>query len=92
MCEEVFETCLAIDEEDLDKTIDGCLDTLVVTYGTLEAVGFDAEPGFDEVQRSNMSKVNPLVVREDGKILKGPNYSPPNLGPIIEAQIKAGRV
>ena len=88
MAEEVWETILAIDEENLVKTIDGCLDTLVVTYGTLEAIGFDAEPGFDEVHRANMSKVSPLVVRDDGKILKGPNYSPPNLEPIIERQKK----
>jgi predicted HAD superfamily Cof-like phosphohydrolase len=87
MAEEVWETIQAIDEEDLVLTADGLCDVLYVVYGTAEAAGLDLEPLFDEVQRSNLSKL-PFETREDGKILKGENYSPPNLKPLIEAQIK----
>ena len=42
---------------------------------------------FDEIQRSNMSKLSAdgtPVIREDGKILKGPNYFKPNIKSILE--------
>jgi predicted HAD superfamily Cof-like phosphohydrolase len=41
---------------DLTEYVDGCIDQLVVTYGALNAAGVKAEPAWDEVQRSNMSK------------------------------------
>lgn len=61
-------------------------DLLYVTYGTADAFGIDIDRVFEEVHRSNMSKLvdgKPLK-REDGKILKGPNYTPPNLSFIGE--------
>lgn len=56
-------------------------DLLYVVYGTADAFGIDIDRVFAEVHRSNMSKLvdgKPLK-REDGKVLKGPNYTPPNL-------------
>jgi predicted HAD superfamily Cof-like phosphohydrolase len=44
---------------DLVEYVDGCVDQLVVTYGALNAAGVQAQPAWDEVQRSNMSKAWP---------------------------------
>jgi predicted HAD superfamily Cof-like phosphohydrolase len=46
-------------EPDFIEYVDGCIDQLVVTYGALNAAGVKAEPAWDEVQRSNMSKAWP---------------------------------
>ena len=56
---------------DLVEYVDGCVDQLVVTYGALNAAGVKAQPAWDEVQRSNMSKAWPHcsvcdAVLEDG--------------------------
>ena len=65
---------------------DGCADLKVVTVGTEIACGIDGEPCFREVMRSNMTKFEGGSMREDGKVLKGPNYEPPNLPPILKSQ------
>jgi predicted HAD superfamily Cof-like phosphohydrolase len=60
-------------------------DLLYVVYGTALSFGIPIDEVFDEVHRSNMSKLvdgKPLK-REDGKVLKGPNYTPPNFDWII---------
>jgi predicted HAD superfamily Cof-like phosphohydrolase len=44
---------------DIVEYVDGCIDQLVVTYGALNAAGVQAQPAWDEVQRSNMSKAWP---------------------------------
>lgn len=57
-------------------------DLLYVIYGTGVALGIDLNKAFDQVHRSNMSKLGDdgkPIVREDGKILKGPNYWEPTL-------------
>jgi len=46
-------------EPDFLEYVDGCIDQLVVTYGALNAAGVQAQPAWDEVQRSNMSKAWP---------------------------------
>jgi NTP pyrophosphatase (non-canonical NTP hydrolase) len=57
-------------------------DLLYVVYGTAEQLNLPLEPAFNRVHASNMSKLDdngkPLY-REDGKVLKGPNYEKPNL-------------
>jgi len=68
---------------------DALIDILYITYGTLHENGLAdrAVMLFDEVHRSNMSKVGPdgkAVFRADGKVMKPENYSTPNLRPIIE--------
>lgn len=61
---------------------DALTDIEYVTLGAGHAVGVDLDVTFDEVQRSNMSKLGPdgkPMYREDGKVMKGPNYTPPDL-------------
>ena len=83
---------------DLAEYVDGCIDQLVVTYGALNAAGVKAQPAWDEVQRSNMSKAwphdgdwNPILKvhkRPDGKFIKSPTYSPADLRRVIDEQIQ----
>lgn len=57
-------------------------DILYVVYGTAVTFGLPLQDVFEEVHRSNMSKMGDdgkAVFREDGKVLKGPNYTKPNL-------------
>lgn len=65
---------------------DALTDLLYVTYGAAIALGIDADQTFREVHRSNLSKLDRdglPIKRADGKVLKGPLYSPPNLRPIL---------
>lgn len=81
----------AIRHRDIVEVADSLTDILYVTYGAAAAFGIDIDKCFEEVQRSNMSKLdengNPIY-REDGKIMKGPNFSEPDLKSIIEENIK----
>lgn len=72
-------------EPNLVELADGCADLKVVTIGTEIACGINGAPVFEEVMRSNMSKF-PTTTRADGKILKGPNYTAPNILPILKEQ------
>ncbi len=60
-------------------------DLLYVVYGTAVSYGIDMKPVFQEVHRSNLSKVGGYK-RADGKWMKPPTYSPAKLEPILEAQ------
>ncbi len=60
-------------------------DLLYVTYGTAVSYGIDMEAVFQEVHRSNLSKVGGYK-RADGKWVKPPTYSPAQIDPILEAQ------
>jgi predicted HAD superfamily Cof-like phosphohydrolase len=60
-------------------------DLLYVVYGTAVSYGIDMEPVFQEVHRSNLSKVGGYK-RADGKWVKPPTYSPACIGPILDAQ------
>lgn len=60
-------------------------DLLYVTYGTAVSYGIDMEPVFQEVHRSNLSKVGGYK-RADGKWVKPPTYSPADIEPIVEVQ------
>lgn len=80
--EELQELFEAMGEKDIVEVADALTDILYVTYGAGHAFGIDLDACFDEVQRSNMSKLGEdgkPIYREDGKILKGPNYSEPDL-------------
>ena len=79
--EEVGELCEAVERDDMTEIADALTDILYVTYGMGAALGIDLDKCFEEVQRSNMSKMGEdgkPMYREDGKVMKGPNYSPPN--------------
>ena len=80
--EEVEELWDACKDKDLIGIADALTDILYVTYGAGHAFGIDLDKCFAEVQRSNMSKLGKNgkpIYREDGKVMKGPNYSEPDL-------------
>ena len=85
--EELNELKEAIKNNDLVEVADALTDILYVTYGAGHSFGVDLDKCFDEVQRSNISKLgedgNPIY-NESGKVMKGPNYSAPDLKKIIE--------
>ena len=80
--EELQELKDAISNNDIVEVADALTDILVVTYGGGIAFGIDLDKCFDEVQRSNMSKLSEEgkpIYNEFGKVMKGPNYTKPNL-------------
>ena len=60
-------------------------DLLYVTFGTAVSLGIDLGPVFEEVHKSNMTK-DAANRRADGKILKGPNYVPPDVVSVLMRQ------
>ena len=85
--EELNELEDAIKNKNLVEIADALTDILYVTYGAGHAFGINLDSCFDEVQNSNMSKLdvngNPIY-NENGKVLKGPNYFEPNLKKFID--------
>jgi len=80
--EEVGELREAIGDADMVGIADALTDILYVTYGAGHAFGINLDKCFEEVQASNMSKLGEdgkPIYREDGKILKGPDFFEPNL-------------
>lgn len=81
--------CRAVKEDeevDLVEAADALGDLDYVVQGSNLVFGFPAEAVLGEIHRSNMSKLGEdglPVHREDGKVIKGPNYSPPDLKPIL---------
>ena len=85
--EELSELKEAIKNKDIKEVADALTDILYVTYGAGHAFGIDLDKCFDEVQRSNMSKLDENgkpIFNEHGKVLKGPNYFKPNLEKFIK--------
>ena len=84
--EELNELKEAIKNNDIVEVADALTDILYVTYGAGHSFGVNLDKCFDEVQRSNMSKLgkdgNPIY-NDSGKVMKGPNYSAPDLKKII---------
>ena len=84
--EELEELKVALKEKDLKEVADALTDILYVTYGAGHAFGIDLDKCFEEVQSSNMSKLDdngkPIYDR-NGKVMKGPNYFKPNLEKIL---------
>ncbi len=85
--EELDEFEEAIKEKNLKEVADSLTDILYVTYGAGHAFGIDLDKCFDEVQRSNMSKLGEdgkPIYNDNGKVMKGPKYFEPNLKKFIE--------
>tara|TARA_A100001011_G_scaffold365970_1_gene418129 strand:+ start:161 stop:502 length:342 start_codon:yes stop_codon:yes gene_type:complete len=85
--EELDEFEQALKERNLKEVADSLTDILYVTYGAGHAFGIDLDKCFDEVQRSNMSKLDENgkpIYNQDGKVMKGPRYFEPNLKKFIE--------
>ena len=80
--EELNEFKEAIEKKDLKEVADALTDILYVTYGAGHAFGINLDNCFDEVQNSNMSKLDndgKPIYNNDGKVMKGPNYFKPDL-------------
>ena len=80
--EELEELNQAINEKDIKEVADALTDILYVTYGAGHAFGIDLNKCFNEVQKSNMSKLGndgKPIYNEKGKVMKGPNYFKPDL-------------
>ena len=85
--EELDELEQAMKSKDLKEIADALTDILYVTYGAGFAYGIDLDKCFKEVQRANMSKLGEdgkPIFNDKGKVMKGPNYSAPNLKQFIE--------
>ena len=85
--EELEEFKQAIINNDLKEAVDALTDILYVTYGAGHAFGINLDKCFDEVQRSNMSKLGEdgkPIYNEFGKVMKGPKYFKPDLSKLLK--------
>ena len=84
--EELEELSKAIQENDILEVADALTDILYVTYGAGHAFGINLDKCFEEVQKSNMSKLGKdgkPIYNEQGKVMKGPDYFKPNLSKLL---------
>ena len=80
--EELNEFKEAVKKKDLKEAADALTDILYVTYGAGHAFGINLDKCFEEVQKSNMSKLGDdgkPIYDEKGKVMKGPKYFKPDL-------------
>jgi len=89
MAEENEEYLEAAKNDDLIEVADALGDMLYILCGTILEHGmqYKIEEVFEEIQRSNMSKLGgngKPIYREDGKVMKGPNYFKPNIENILK--------
>ena len=85
--EELNELTDAINKKDLVEVADALTDILYVTYGAGHAFGINLDECFEEVQNSNMSKLDnngKPIYNDKGKVMKGPNYFKPDLNKFIK--------
>ena len=84
--EEWEELTDAMNKKDLLEVADALTDILYVTYGAGHAFGIDLDKCFEEVQASNMSKLDQdgkPIYNDAGKVMKGPNYFKPDLSKFV---------
>ena len=84
--EELTELTEAMNDKDLLEVADALTDILYVTYGAGHAFGINLDKCFEEVQNSNMSKLDENgkpIYNEHGKVMKGPNYFKPDLSKFV---------
>ena len=84
--EEIAELTEAMNNKDLLEVADALTDILYVTYGAGHAFGINLDNCFEEVQNSNMSKLDESgkpIYNEHGKVMKGPNYFKPDLSKFV---------
>ena len=84
--EEIAELTEAMNNKDLLEVADALTDILYVTYGAGHAFGINLDKCFEEVQNSNMSKLDESgkpIYNEHGKVMKGPNYFKPDLSKFV---------
>ena len=84
--EELTELTEAMNNKDLLEVADALTDILYVTYGAGHAFGINLDKCFEEVQNSNMSKLDvngKPIYNDHGKVMKGPNYFKPDLSKFV---------
>ena len=84
--EELEELKFAMENKDFLEVADALTDILYVTYGAGHAFGINLDKCFEEVQNSNMSKLDENgkpIYNESGKVMKGPKYFKPNLSKFL---------
>ena len=87
LAEEVSEFLIAVKDRDPVEILDALADTMYVLYGCALDAGLDVDAALAEVHRSNMSKLGAdgLPIKDEfGKVMKGPNFSPPDLKDLVE--------
>ena len=85
--EELGELEEAMKTKNLKEVADALTDILYVTYGAGYAYGIDLDQCFKEVQRANMSKLGEdgkPIYNDQGKVMKGPNYTKPDLSKFVK--------
>jgi len=85
--EEIKELKEAIKNNDLNEVVDALTDILYVTYGAGHAFGINLDKSFEEVQQSNMSKLDDdgkPIYNEAGKVMKGPRYFKPDFSKFLK--------
>ena len=83
--EEIEELTKAFEAADFEGIVDNTLDLVYVLLGLLIAMGVDARPVWNEIQRANMAKTNGGL-REDGKVLKPKGWIPPDITGVLMRQ------
>ena len=84
--EELSELQVAIKNKNIKEVADALTDILYVTYGAGHSFGINLDDCFNEVQKSNMSKLGSdgkPIYNENGKVMKGPNYFKPDLSKFV---------
>ena len=84
--EELSEFKKAVNENNIVEVADALTDILYVTYGAGHAFGINLDKCFEEVQNSNMSKLDEKgkpIYNQQGKVMKGPNYFKPDLSKFV---------
>ena len=92
--EELKELHEAMELEDIVEIADALADLIYVLHGTALHYGIDLEPIQAEVHRSNMSKLLPdgsVLRRDDGKVLKGPDFTAPAIARLLRLQGREAR-
>lgn len=87
--EEYLELSSAIKDMNATEIADACIDLIWVTEGLMHSMGIPSQKVWNEVARSNHSKISDsgkIMKREDGKILKPDTYSPPRIEEILKKE------
>ena len=86
--EEYKEFVEAFNNNDEVEALDACMDMIWVILGFCYMKGYDVQGAWNEVARSNLSKIDPVTgkvkKREDGKVLKPEGWTPPDLTPFVK--------
>lgn len=86
IAEEFYEFIFAVDNQGYEEELKELADLVYVCFQYAESMEWDLEEVLSRVHKSNMSKLGldgKPIRRKDGKVLKGPNYEPPNLSDLV---------